>query len=150
MKIFKITWSPDTSCPCLFFTAPPVAPNSNSDICKVVQMLKKEMEKDCCCLYNGRVRRKVPFGKYTYADYKTVKEYILNQMAKPHLADAITPRWKELINLLSEPECGLIASIQIDYNYNYNYKFSQMVCASISGISDIRHTILINIKYMYF
>ena len=64
----------------------------------------------------GRVYKKIPEATYTYIYCTSVKDYLLDLRGNVKVADLIASHVTQLTTLLSEPTCGLIKPIEIDYN----------------------------------
>ena len=65
-----------------------------------IAALQGKMKDDQCAFYLGSVRRKAAEAMYTYVHYRSVKAYILEALRDPHLADVISPVWKNVSDVL--------------------------------------------------
>lgn len=94
--------------------------------CKLLQgvdVIKRLLSENSDVLCNGMVYRKVPEGKYSFVAYKSIRNYILNNMGDMAVAEAVTNQFVQIVALLSEPECRLLEQAKIDYNYIEVIKF---------------------------
>jgi hypothetical protein len=75
------------------------------------------MTEDNCAMYDGEVYKKVADAKFTYMAHKSLKSYVNGLLADIDVADVLVPYIGQILNLLSEPSCGMVKQLTIDYDY---------------------------------
>lgn len=103
------------------FTVPTASGSSNAGssnrIRQAADTLERMLKSGSCAIYNGEVYKKVKDSKYTYVAYKSIKKYIMESLSDPIVAETILPVINQFINLSSDPDCGLIRNLEIDFNF---------------------------------
>jgi len=74
------------------------------------------MKKNNFAICRGRMYKKNPSSQFTFALYSSVKEFLLKSLRDPEVADVLTPHIGSITALLSEPACGLLTPLKIDYD----------------------------------
>ena len=91
--------------------------NSTTRIGQAVNFVRRLLKAASCALHDGEVYRKITEAKYTFIRYKTVKAFLMEMLSDQETSEYILPHINQLIFLLSDPNCGLIESIRMDYNF---------------------------------
>lgn len=85
--------------------------------CQAIALVKRIMVDQGCAMYDGEVYKKVRDGKFTFIMYKSLSSYVMGLLSDVKVADVLVPHIKQIIDLLSDPECGMVKQLVIDFNF---------------------------------
>lgn len=85
--------------------------------CQAIALIKRIMTDQKCKMFDGEIYKKVKDGKYTYIFYKTLNSYVMGLLSDVQVADVLVPHINQILSLLSDPDCGMVNQLVIDYNF---------------------------------
>lgn len=89
--------------------------NSNP-VCVAVDVIQRLMDEKGFAFCKGRIFKKKSGSMHTYAYHSSVEDFLMASLSNPELANVLTMHVHYVSKLLSNPTCGLVKQLKIDYN----------------------------------
>lgn len=107
----------------LFFLSTNLVPsspprsNSQTRVGQASDLVERLLKEAGCALHDGEVYKKEEDAVYTYLPFKPIRTFLMESLSNSSVADVVIPCMNQLLMFLSDADCGLIKSIDIDYNF---------------------------------
>ena len=100
----------------LLYSDSEVEQRPTNPLCVAVDLVRRMMKEKGFVLCHGRVYKREAKSKHTFSYHSPVKEYLHASLSNWEVANVLISHVNQISSLLSNPKCGLIKPLKIDYN----------------------------------